>query len=433
MRSAWARGMYTLALRLLLPALFLRLWWRGRKLPAYRRRWGERLALLPELPREPRIWLHAVSVGEVHAAAPLIRRLLESGAHRVLVTTTTPTGSETLRKLFSGQVEHCYFPYDLPGVMRRFLRQLEPRLLLVMETELWPNCFRQCRERGVPVAIVNARLSEKSMRGYRKLDALTRATLSAVARIFAQDEADAQRFQRLGARPEQIEVIGNLKFHVEVADSDRAMAAELKARWSPREFIWIAASTHAGEEAQILAAHRALLETRPGALLVLAPRHPDRFDAVARLCEQSGLPFARRSRGEAVTPDTRLYLADTLGELGGLYGVADVAFVGGSLVDIGGHNPLEPAAHAIPVLSGPEVRNFERIYADMAAAEAVRLVEDEQALVVWLRRFAGDKALRRRAGEQAKAFLEGRVSGLDSVVRWVDETLTGVDETPCVA
>ena len=421
MKAAALRSLYSLTMRLLLPAQFIRLWLRGRKLPAYRRRWLERLALSPSSwPAEPRLWIHAVSVGEVNAAAPLIRRLLDKKTPcRILVTTTTPTGSRTLRQHFPDQIEHCYFPFDLPGVMRRFLRKTRPALLMIMETELWPNCLEQCRRSGIPVAIANARLSEKSLRGYRKIAPLTQAALASVTRLFAQGKADAERFIQLGARPEQVEVIGNLKFHIDISASDKKLAEQMKNDWRDHDFVWLAASTHPGEDEILIQAHRALLETVPTALLVLAPRHPDRFDQVADLCQRTSLLTARRSTGDPVAPDTRIYLADTLGELTGLYGAADAAFIAGSLTDIGGHNPLEPAAHGIPILSGPNVHNFAQIYAEMTEANAAALVHGPQELTDWLQKLATDNALKTRLGQQAHRYLQTRSSGLETLLDWI--------------
>ncbi len=413
------RALYSLALYLLLPLQFWRLWRRGVELPAYRQRWRERLAFGPALPAGPRLWVHAVSVGEVNAAAPLIERLLAQSGTRLLVTTTTPTGSDTVLQRFGGRVDHVYFPYDLPGAIRRFLRRVQPAALVVMETELWPNCFHGCRQRGIPVVLVNARLSDKSLRGYRRLAALSRSTLACIDRIFAQDQADAERFVALGAERSRIEVIGNLKFDCRVADEAVRQGRALRRRWRAHSFVWIAASTHPGEEAQVIEAHRRVLAQIDDALLIIAPRHPDRFDAVARQCRDSGLSWARRTMADPVTEVTKIYLADTLGELDLLYAAADVAFVAGSFADIGGHNPLEPAACARPVLSGPVVRNFAQIYRRMTEAGAAQIVADPPALAQHLLALAADETARSEAGARALAFIQQNAGGVDTVTEYI--------------
>lgn len=400
------RYFYSLLLYLLLPFMLLRLWWRGSRNPAYRRRIGERLGFFAALEARPRLWLHAVSVGEVIAAAPLIERLLQAYPdHALLVTTTTPTGSAELMRRFQSRVEHVYFPFDLPGVVRRFLARTRPRALLVMETELWPNLFHRVAARGMPLLLLNARLSPRSCRGYARLGSLTRGTLGCVSRLLAQGEGDAQRFRSLGAPAERVAVAGNIKFDLAVPEDLLAAAeGERRALFGQRP-VWIAASTHEGEEAQVLAAHRQVVAALPEALLVIVPRHPERFDAVAGLIESQDWPLARRSRGEPPVAEKGVYLADTMGELLRLYAMADVAFVGGSLVPVGGHNPLEPAALGRAVLSGAQTFNFAEITPALIAAGGARQVDDADALAREVTALLQDDDARQAMGDAGRALV----------------------------
>uniref|UniRef100_A4XPW3 3-deoxy-D-manno-octulosonic acid transferase n=1 Tax=Ectopseudomonas mendocina (strain ymp) TaxID=399739 RepID=A4XPW3_ECTM1 len=372
------RYLYTLLLHLALPLIALRLALRARKAPAYARRVRERFSFgLPAM-RPGGIWVHAVSVGESIAAAPMIRALQ---AHYpdlpITVTCMTPTGSERIQALFGDSVQHCYLPYDLPWAASRFLQRVQPRLAVVMETELWPNHIHQCAKRGIPIALANARLSQRSARGYARLRKLTAPMLAELSLIAVQTQAEAERFLDLGARPNCVEVTGSIKFDLKIDTELPRRASELRHQWqAERRPLWIAASTHAGEDEIILAAHRQLLLAWPDALLILVPRHPERFNAVHELCLNQGLTTRRRSSGEAVQAGDQVLLGDTMGELLFLYALADVAFVGGSLVANGGHNLLEPAALGKPVLSGPHLFNFLEIAAQLREAGALGEVQD---------------------------------------------------------
>lgn len=384
------RTLYTLLFHLGLPLIALRLWLRGRKAPAYRQRIGERFALgLPAM-QPGGIWVHAVSVGESIAAAPMIRRLLERYPDApITVTCMTPTGSERIRAMFAAEprVQHCYLPYDLPWAAARFLDRVQPRLSIIMETELWPNHIHQCARRGIPVIIANARLSERSARGYGRFSKLTGPMLAEMSGFAVQTEAEAQRFLKLGARSECVTVTGSIKFDLTIDPQLPQAATRLRADWQAGERpVWIAASTHAGEDESILAAHRQLLASHPDALLILVPRHPERFASVHELCLQQGFVTVRRSTGQAVTTETKVLLGDTMGELLFLYALADVAFVGGSLVPNGGHNLLEPAALAKPVLSGPHLFNFLEIAAMLREEGALQEVNDAATLAAAVQR-----------------------------------------------
>lgn len=376
------RLIYTLLLHLALPLIALRLALRARKAPAYARRINERFSLgLPAM-KPGGIWVHAVSVGESIAAAPMIRALQAQYPELpITVTCMTPTGSERIQAMFGNSVQHCYLPYDLPWAAARFLDRVQPCLAVVMETELWPNHIHQCAKRGIPVALANARLSERSARGYARFAKLTAPMLAELSLIAVQTQAEAQRFLTLGARPERVEVTGSIKFDLKIDAELLQRAVELRRQWQAEQRpVWIAASTHAGEDEIILAAHRQLLATRPDALLILVPRHPERFNSVHELCIGQGLATCRRSMGEAVQASDQVLLGDTMGELLFLYALADIAFVGGSLVANGGHNLLEPAALGKPVLSGPHLFNFLEIAAQLRDAGALSEVENAAQL-----------------------------------------------------
>ncbi len=379
------RALYTLLFHVALPLILLRLAWRAWRAPAYARRVGERFALGLAPLQPDGIWLHAVSVGESIAAAPLVRELLARYPQLpITITCMTPTGSERIRALFpaeqyAGRIQHCYLPYDLPWTAARFLRQLRPRLAVIMETELWPNFIAACERRAIPVVLANARLSERSARGYARFARLTAPMLARLQLIAVQSAAEAQRFLQLGARPEAVQVTGSIKFDLQVDAQLLARATACRADWGARP-VWIAASTHAGEDEIALAAHRQLLARWPQALLILVPRHPERFNSVYELCQRQGFATCRRSAGAQPQATDALLLGDTMGELLLLYALADVALVGGSLVANGGHNLLEPAALGKPVLSGPHLFNFLEISSQLREAGALREVQDADSL-----------------------------------------------------
>lgn len=410
------RVLYTLLWYLLVPVLFARLWWRGRRAPEYRRRWWERLALgLGPLRQRASVWIHAVSVGEVLAAAPLIRALLERyPATPLVVTTTTPTGSERVRALLGDRVIHVYCPWDLPDALRRFHRAFNPRLVLVMETELWPNLVVSAYRRSVPVLLVNGRLSASSYRGYARLPALTEPMLGALTRVLAQTADEAERFRRLGADAEAVEVTGNIKFDLSLSDRVRDQAGELRRHFGQRP-VWIAASTHEGEDEPVLEAHQWVRARWPDALLVLVPRHPERFGDVAALIQAYGFDGVRRSTG-ADAGNAAVYLADTMGELAMLLGTADAAFVGGSLVPVGGHNLLEPAAWRLPVLSGPYRHNFEHVAGLLERAGALTPVVNAEGLGRAITALLTDEAERERQGAAGAGVVAAHRGALQRVV-----------------
>lgn len=404
----------------LTPLLFVRLWWRGRRAPAYRGRWRERLARGLGQRSRRSVWIHAVSVGETLAAAPMIRVLLERHPQTPLVvTTTTPTGSDQVRALFGDRVHHVYCPWDTPSAMARFMDAFDPQLILILETELWPNLAAVAAKRGIPLWLVNGRLSARSARGYGRVSALVRPMLQCFTGLMVQTAVEAERFAALGARPEQLQVTGSVKFDIDLGTARQQAAAALRAEIGARP-VWLAASTHPGEDAPILAAHQQLRQTQPQALLILVPRHPERFDEVAAQVRDSGLTLARRSQQQAITADTAVYLGDTMGELLMLIGAAAVTLVAGSLVPRGGHNLLEPAAWGQPVLSGPHRFNFEHIAALLEQAGALKTVTDADSLAATLVELFNCPALREALGAAAQAVVAEHAGALERVLETVE-------------
>jgi 3-deoxy-D-manno-octulosonic-acid transferase len=413
------RLLYSGLLYLLLPLALLRLYWRGRRDPGHRRRWRERLGFVSPLPPGS-LWIHAVSVGEVRAALPLIRTLLDRYPKRpLLVTTTTLTGSRQVREALGEQVQHIYAPYDLPGVVRRFLQQTQPQLAIIMETELWPNVLRQCAEAGIPVLVANARLSERSARGYARIRRLTASMLQDITLIAAQTEADAERFRTLGAP--RVEVTGNLKYDLKVPDTLLEQGRRLRReQFGEHRPVWIAASTHADEDEQILQAFARVHTGWPDLLLVLTPRHPERFDRVAALCRQQGFNVVRRSEQQPCTLNTAVFLGDSMGELLLFYAAADLAFVGGSLVPTGGHNVLEPALLGLPVLFGPHMFNFTEAGEHLLEATAAWEVMDAQELAVTVDWLLAEPQKSRDAGQRGRQAVECHRGALAALLARID-------------
>ena len=409
-------SLYRLALLLAAPLIPLRLLWRGRRERGYLRHWAERLALGPA-PVTGALWVHAVSVGEMRAAQPLITALRD--AHPgvpVLLTCMTPTGRATAEALYGSFAHIVYLPYDYANLMRRFMRHMRPRVGILMETELWPNLIHAAAAMNVPVMLANARLSERSARGYERLPALTRACLKRIAVIAAQTDADAARLQALGAQA--VHVTGNLKFDIAPPPALLQRGAAWRAQWGQRPVL-LAASTREGEEAPLL---RVFAEIAPAdVLLVLVPRHPQRFDAVAKLIEADGLEYERRSvLGDALlSPQFRVLLGDSLGELFAYYAACDVAFVGGSLMPLGGQNLIEAASVGRPMLVGPHTFNFEEATRLAIEAGAARRVDDAAALMAAALTLLGDASMRARMGEAGRAFAARHRGAADRVAKLV--------------
>lgn len=395
---------YNLLFTLILPFIVLRLLWRALRAPAYARRWAERFGLASLSPQQEALrgqwlWLHAVSVGETIAAAPLVRKLrAEHPQLPIVLTTMTPTGSERVRALFGDAVCHVYAPYDHPLAVKNFLRRFQPHTLVIMETELWPNIIHYMKAAGGRVVVANARLSEKSARGYEKFPKLGKPMLQQIDCIAAQADSDATRFLRLGVAPEKLCVTGSIKFELELPEQLAAQRRELQSQLQGERPILIAASTREGEEEKLLRAYQRCLEALPNLLLILVPRHPERFRAVAKLCQEQGLSLVKRSDRLPVTADTHILLGDSMGEMLTYFSVSDVAFVGGSLVATGCHNVLEPAALGLPVLVGPSQFNFQTICEQLAEVGALLTVADEHALALAVIKVFGDDSLRASMG-----------------------------------
>lgn len=371
-----ARFFYSVLFHLLLPVVLLRLLWRARRAPDYLRRVYERFGFgIPAM--RGGLWVHAVSLGETLAAAPLINAWRKQNPGQpVFVSTMTPTGSARVHALWDDQVQHAYAPYDLPWAWALFMHRVRPQVLVIMETELWPNMIHAAHARGIPVLLANARLSARSARGYAAAAWLARPMLGELTHIAAQDEDTAARFRALGVPEARVSVTGSLKFDITPPADIESRAHDLHVNWHlAHRRVIVAASTHSGEDIPVLTAFSAIRARHKHALLILVPRHPERFENVASLIKQKKFTLARRSRGEPVDQDTAVLLADTMGELMLWYALADIAFVGGSLVPVGGHNVLEPMALDVPTLSGPHVFNFQTITSELVAAGALQLVE----------------------------------------------------------
>jgi 3-deoxy-D-manno-octulosonic-acid transferase len=439
MRRLFSLRVYSLLIYCAVPFAFAAVLWRGLR---DRRHWqalGERFGWGRRLNSAPSIWLHAVSLGEMSAAAPLLRALrLKYPQYPLVLTTATLTGRARAAGLFGDGAEVRFLPYDTPGAVARFLDRIRPCLAIIVETELWPNLFAECERRGVPLVLASARLSAKSVARYRRLGNLFRGVFSAVSLVAAQTAEDAERFIAIGAQSARTRVVGNIKFDLglgaEAIDKGRA----LRVSFGAARPTWIAGSTHAGEEEQVLAAHEKLRDGLPDALLLLVPRHPDRFEAVADLLRRRQVRFTRRSgagggSGSEPIGAAQVVLVDTVGELESLYASADAAFVGGSLVPIGGHNLLEPAALGLPVLTGPHHFNGKDIARLMLDQGAALQVGNAQELAAALARLLADPQERRRIGAIGRHIVE---SNRGSVARLLDLTepwLTGPAPSPAPA
>lgn len=423
------RGIYSAVLYLLLPITVYHLVWRGFRVREYFRRWDERYASYPDSGAQPRVWLHAVSVGEVNAAAPLVNALRAQRPDiRWIITTITPTGSQRVRALWGDDVDHVYLPYDVPGSVSRFLGHFQPSLALILETELWPNMLFGCRDRGIPVYILNARLSARSLKGYRVLKALVGRALRTVTCVAAQSQADAARFIELGALPAQVQALGNLKFDIHPPDPTDVLQAFHQHVAATRP-IWIAASTHEGEEQAVIDIHARLLQQHPDALLLWAPRHPERFAKVEALAREPGWRVAMRKAQQWPAADTQVFVIDTLGELMAFYACAQVAFVGGSLQAIGGHNLLEPAAMGTAAVTGPHLHNFAEISRRMDEAGALCICADAAEVGAAVSRLLQDEAERESMVQAGRALVANGRGALEQTIALITPQLPPPSET----
>jgi 3-deoxy-D-manno-octulosonic-acid transferase len=418
------RFLYLLAVYLAAPVVSAMLLWRGLRDRSYWRNFLERFGFGVRLAPHG-VWVHAVSVGEVQACAPLVSALYRRHPGIPLtVTTFTPTGAARARALFGNVAQVRYLPYDLPGAVRRFFTRVEPRLAVIFETELWPNLYRECGRRRVPLVLASARLSQRSVGRYQLLGRLFRDTLSQAALVAAQEPKDAERFRALGADPASTHVTGNIKFDFELPPDIAARGAQLRAQFAPQRPLWVAGSTHGGgEEQAVLEAHRRVRADFPDALLVLAPRHPPRFAEAAQALAQAGVSFARRSEGGAVEEGCAVLLLDSLGELLDFYAAADVAFVGGSLTPVGGHNLLEPAALGVPILTGPNNFNSEEIARLLIARGAAEVVHNAAELGTRVSALLADTRVRERMGAAGRASVDGNRGALEKLLALIEPLL----------
>ena len=425
----WLRYIYSAVLYLLTPLYLAYLYWRGRRAPAYRDRWAERFGFYDIEVKDGPIWIHAVSVGEAQAALPMIQKLKERFPnHPVLVTTTTPTGSTRIKESLGDDVMHVYAPYDVPCAVGRFLKAMKPSIAIFMETEIWPNMIHACTTGNVPVVLANARMSQRSANGYAKLGSFMRHVMSQINLVAAQSQSDAARLIGLGAKLDSVHVTGSVKFDMHLPASIKEQGEVLRRDWGVNRSIWIAASTRQGEDEQILDAFAQVCHARPEALLVLVPRHPERFDSVAALCEKRGYKIQRRSEHKPCDDEVDIYLGDTMGDLTLLYAAADVAFIGGSLVQTGGQNPIEAAALGLPVIMGPSLYNFSEVTRMLREREALTIVDDSEQLAATVLDYLRDSTLRGKRGENAYAVVQRNRGAMERLLKHIDDLGLLIDE-----
>jgi 3-deoxy-D-manno-octulosonic-acid transferase len=419
------RALYVVLTYLLAPVVIAMEGWKALWNPEYRGRLGQRLGFVEPRPDPGSLWLHAVSVGEVQAAAGLIRALRQRfPGTPVVVTTVTPTGAQRAQALFGETVRHCYLPYDLPGAVRRFLDGVQPRVAIILETEIWPTLYNALGRRRIPLVIASARLSTRSVGRYRRMASLFRETLSHGIVIGAQTAADAERFRAIGAADGRVQVTGNVKFDLEIPAATVEEGRAFRARWAATRPTWIAGSTHEGEEEAALEAHARLRERHPQALLILVPRHPQRFEAVRALLRRRGVRFAQRSAGAGPAAGDSVFLVDTLGELQLFYAAADVAFVGGSLVPVGGHNLLEPAVLGLPMLSGPHTQNAQDVAELLQRSGALRIVRSRDDLAQCVTDWFDDPDAARAAGARGLHAVAQSRGAVDRLVAMIAPLLS---------
>lgn len=424
-----ARFLYNFVFTVAIPVILLRMWLRGGANPGYRKRWAERFALFTFKGKAHGILIHSVSVGETLAAEPLVRSLQAANSDLTLtITTTTPTGSDQVLRLYAddlaaGRIVHLYLPYDLPWLMNRFLKKVQPSICIIMETELWPNIIRSCNKQQVPVILANARLSEKSARGYAKFPKLTGPMLQGLDLVAAQHRNDAERFVALGIDDRKVDVTGSIKFDISVPEQALAEGEALKAQWGQGRPVLVLASSHEGEDDLMLASYQQLLADFPDLLLIIVPRHPERFDEVAALVLDRGLHLVRRSesfeKGNLqLSSMTQVYLADTMGEMLLLLASADIAIIGGSFIEHGGHNPLEACALSKAVVMGPSDYNFAAISEQLINQGAMQQASAEQ-LTICLRQLLERPELRSEMGKNGQRVVadnQGAVARLTDLV-----------------
>jgi 3-deoxy-D-manno-octulosonic-acid transferase len=419
------RLVYVLLVYLLAPLVIAMEAWKALTNPDYRGRLRQRLGFGVPRPPADCLWVHGVSVGEVQAAAALVQALRRRHADiPVVVSTVTPTGMQRARALFGDTVQHCYLPYDLPGAVRRFLDRTRPRVAIILETEIWPTLYASLGRRNIPLVMASARVSTRSLGRYRRMASLFRETLSHGIQVGAQTPSDAERFLEIGAPADRVRVTGNVKFDLEIPAPAIDAGRAFRAGCASRRPVWIAGSTHEGEEEAVLAAHARVRERHPDALLLLVPRHPQRFESVRALLRRRGVGFAQRSSGEEPGAAQPVFLVDTLGELQMFYAAADVAFVAGSLVPVGGHSLLEPAVLGLPMLSGPHTHNAQDVADLFEQCGALAIVRDADELAARVGAWFDDPAGARAVGERGRQAVELSRGAVGRIVAMVTPLLS---------
>ncbi|NOQ17407.1 MAG: 3-deoxy-D-manno-octulosonic acid transferase [Methyloprofundus sp.] len=415
--------MYTLYITLfylLLPLLLIFRYRKGRQWQSFNTRYPESLGFYTKKHTQHVIWVHAVSVGEVEAAHVLIEYLRKNYPYKVLVTTGTEPGYHRVRALQGDNVEHVYLPYDTPDAVERFIAHFQPRVGIIMETEIWPVLFAKCNKHDIPLFIVNARLSEKSMRGYRKIKSFLQRRFAGVTGVVVQTEVDARRYQEIGVLADKIRVSGNIKLDMPIAESVRAQATQVKQALFPGRQVFIVGSTHAGEEEFFLQAYQQLKQQFPALILVLAPRQPKRAAEIKKLCTKFNLQIIARTEGIACTPATDVYMVDTLGELKQMYALADYSFVAGSMVPIGGHNVFEPILLGVPVMFGPYMKNMELLAQQLLAAQGAIQCTDTTAIVAAVTRLITDSQAKEQLISNGRAFVTQNNGALEKTITFID-------------
>lgn len=418
------RIFYSLLFYFLIPFVCLRLLWRGIKAPEYNKRWRERFALYKQSPVKNVIWFHAVSVGEAEALLPLVKRLQNVYPQQpILITTTTPTGSARIKAVLKDTVQHVYLPYDIPWAVSRFYRHFKPQLAVIMETEIWPNLFHYCGRENIPLYVINARLSDRSTKGYKKIPLLVKPALANITMVAAQTQDDADRFVSIGMSKEKTLATGNMKFDLQIPTQLIEQGRQERQDLFPGRFVWLIASTHKGEEEYFFDAYRRLKNRMPELLLLIVPRHPERFIEVEKLCQAAGLSVVTRSSKQASLQATDVYLADTMGELKLLYAASDITFVGGSMVPTGGHNILEPAALGVPVLFGPYMFNFKEIARIVLAMDAAIQCQDLDDIVRSVTRLYQKPDLRAELKQRGLSYLRQNQGAIDKILFILEQNL----------
>ena len=411
------RLIYSILFALCIPFVWLKLLWRGYKSAEYRPRKLERFGWFDAPDLQHSIWFHTVSVGELLAAEPVIRAVQQRFPGRsIVITSMTPTSSELIRKLFGHSVFHVYAPYDVPVFVVAFLKKVKPEFLVIMETELWPNMIHKTHKLGCPVVLANARLSERSAKGYQRLAPAITWMLDGLSLILCQYPNDAMRFRSLGIAADKIHVTGSVKYDIDVSEDSVSEGASIRAALLPDQQVWIAASTHEGEDSIVLDVHAQLRKLFPGLVLVLVPRHPERFDRAFDLSEQRGFHTYRRTTHPCIAADAEVFVVDTMGEMMAFYAASDIAFIGGSFVEIGGHNPIEPAALSKPIVMGPHTFNFEAICDQLVAAGGLEVVQDPEQLRRSLAALLDDAAFAESRGLNAAGVVAGGRGAVNRVV-----------------